>query len=175
MAMTFDAEALPSLRTIASVLGGVVSGRSVLAPGPDHHSPQDRSLSVTPDAKAPGGFLVHSFAGDDELRCKDYVREKLAMPAFKPARERERVQQPKKPISTTRMRPAVPCLVRYGAICRRHEESLARGGCKTRSLSRPSIPQFGASISRTKFEFICVNRRTGGRKFLRRSRAGTTR
>jgi hypothetical protein len=114
MAMTFDAEALPSLRTIASVLGGVVSGRSVLAPGPDHHSPQDRSLSVTPDAKAPGGFLVHSFAGDDELRCKDYVREKLAMPAFKPARERERVQQPKKPISTTRMRPAVPCLVRYG-------------------------------------------------------------
>ena len=93
-------EALPSLRAIAAALGGVVSGNGVLAPGPDHHSPHDRSLSVTPDAKAPGGFLVHSFAGDDELRCKDYVREKLGLPGWRP---QERRREPaKKPAQTAK-------------------------------------------------------------------------
>jgi RecA-family ATPase len=33
---------------------------------------------------APDGFLVNSFAGDDDLACKDYVRERLGLPAFKP-------------------------------------------------------------------------------------------
>ena len=31
---------------------------------------------------APDGFLVHSFAGDDPIRCKNYVREKLGLPAW---------------------------------------------------------------------------------------------
>jgi hypothetical protein len=86
------------LRSWARALGGDVNGRSVRAPGPGH-SAIDRSLSVTPDSNAPDGFLVNSFSGDDPIACKDYVREKLGMPAFAPqapARERERAQQPKK-------------------------------------------------------------------------------
>ena len=71
------------LRSWAARLGGDVSGRSVLAPGPGH-SRQDRSLSVSPSATAPSGFLVHSFAGDDPIVCLDYVRAKLGLPAFAP-------------------------------------------------------------------------------------------
>lgn len=58
------------LQAVARALGGVVAGSQVLAPGPNH-SPTDRSLSVKVDAAAPGGILVHSFAGDDPLECKD--------------------------------------------------------------------------------------------------------
>jgi hypothetical protein len=53
------------------------------APGPGH-SAADRSLSVKLDAAAPDGFIVTSFAGDDALACKDYVREKLGLSPFKP-------------------------------------------------------------------------------------------
>jgi hypothetical protein len=61
---------------VARALGGEVSGNHVIAPGPGH-SPEDRSLSTKLDASAPDGFLVHSFAGDDPIVCKNYVREKL--------------------------------------------------------------------------------------------------
>jgi RecA-family ATPase len=71
------------LRSIARVLGGEVSGRQVLAPGPGH-SPKDRSLSIKIDPAAPGGFVANSFAGDDALACKDYVRGKLHLPAWQP-------------------------------------------------------------------------------------------
>ena len=71
------------LRTWAAALRGDVSGASILCPGPGH-SERDRSLSVTPSAAAPDGFLVHSFAGDDTIACKDYVRTKLDLPEFKP-------------------------------------------------------------------------------------------
>jgi KaiC/GvpD/RAD55 family RecA-like ATPase len=74
---------ITQLKSWAAALGGDVSGRSVLAPGPGH-SRQDRSLSVTPSATAPDGFLVHSFAGDDPIACKDHVRAKLGRPEFKP-------------------------------------------------------------------------------------------
>src|SRR5215207_8846528 len=67
-----------NLQTLARALGGEVSGRQVLAPGPGH-SPQDCSLSIRIDPSAPGGFLVHSFAGDDPLTAKDYVREQLGL------------------------------------------------------------------------------------------------
>ena len=36
------------------------------------------------DAGAPDGLIVHSFAGDDAIRCKDYVRDKAGIPPFKP-------------------------------------------------------------------------------------------
>jgi hypothetical protein len=36
------------------------------------------------DASAPDGLIVHSFSGDDPIRCKDYVREKAGLPAWKP-------------------------------------------------------------------------------------------
>jgi hypothetical protein len=70
------------IRAIARALGGEIHNGEVLAPGPGH-SATDRSLSVKPDKDAPGGFVVHSFTGDDPIQCKDYVREKLGLPAFK--------------------------------------------------------------------------------------------
>ena len=71
------------LRVIARVLGGEVSGRRVLAPGPQH-SPKDRSLCVSLAPAMPSGFLVHSFAGDDPIQCKDYVRARLGLPTWQP-------------------------------------------------------------------------------------------
>lgn len=74
---------------VASALGGVVSGREVLAPGPGH-SPGDRSLSIKLDSAAPDGMLVYSFAGDDPLACKDYVRERLGLGRWEPKRSESR-------------------------------------------------------------------------------------
>ena len=36
------------------------------------------------DSNAPDGFVVHSFAGDDPLTCRDHVREKAGLAPFKP-------------------------------------------------------------------------------------------
>jgi uncharacterized protein DUF5906 len=72
-----------TLQSWARALGGEVWGEQVLCPGPGH-SPHDRSLSVTPSAAAPDGFLVHSFCGDDWQTCRDYVRRRLGMEPFKP-------------------------------------------------------------------------------------------
>ena len=52
--------------------GDVVGRRSVLVPGPGH-SYADRSLSILIDPSAPGGFIVHSFAGDDPLLCREQL------------------------------------------------------------------------------------------------------
>ena len=86
------------LRSWAAVLGGDVSGRGVICPGPGH-SARDRSLSVTPSATAPNGFLVNSFAGDDPLVCLDYIRAKLGLPEFGPER-------PRKPLGGGQSEPA---------------------------------------------------------------------
>jgi putative DNA primase/helicase len=72
------------LASLARALGGEVSNGQVLCPGPGHKSASDRSLSVKPDPGAPDGFLVHSFAGDDPILCRDHVRQKCGLPAFKP-------------------------------------------------------------------------------------------
>jgi hypothetical protein len=64
-------------------LGGELSGGQIVCPGPNH-SDADRSLAVKLDDGAPDGFVVHSFAGDDEISCRDYVRRKLRLPAFEP-------------------------------------------------------------------------------------------
>jgi putative DNA primase/helicase len=74
-----------NLQCITRALGGEVSGQSVVAPGPGH-SRRDRSLSVTPDAGAPDGFLVYSHAGDDWRACRDHVRALLGAGGFEPAR-----------------------------------------------------------------------------------------
>jgi hypothetical protein len=65
-----------SLQELARVLGGEVRGNQVLAPGPGH-SQKDRSLSIKLDSSKPHQFVVHSFSGDDPIRCKDYVRGKV--------------------------------------------------------------------------------------------------
>lgn len=83
------------LRSIAVALGGVVSGRQVLAPGP-RHSAQDRSLAVRPTPDGPDGLLIHSHAGDDWRECREHVRSRLGLPAWQPGddRHRERTIRP---------------------------------------------------------------------------------
>jgi hypothetical protein len=76
-------------RAVARALGGSVSGRNVLAPGPGH-SRGDRSLSIKMDPAAPDEFIVHSFAGDSPIECRDYVRTALGLGA------RERRQSPRR-------------------------------------------------------------------------------
>ena len=83
------------LRGIALALGGAVSGRQVLAPGPGH-SAQDRSLAVRPAPDMPDGLLIHSHAGDDWRDCREYVRSRLGLPPWQPGddRHRERTIRP---------------------------------------------------------------------------------
>jgi RecA-family ATPase len=71
------------LQKVASALNGEVSNGQVLALGPGH-SVKDRSLSVRLDSNAPDGFIVNSFASDDPIACKDYVRKRLGFPEWKP-------------------------------------------------------------------------------------------
>jgi RecA-family ATPase len=78
-----NTDAFLNLQTIARRLGGVVNNDQVLCPGPGH-SKIDKSLSIKINTGAPEGFVVHSFAGDDPITCRDYVRERLGLPAFKP-------------------------------------------------------------------------------------------
>src|SRR6516164_6400933 len=77
-----------SIAKVAELLGGDVSGDEALAPGPGH-SDVDRSLSVKLDSIAPDGFVVHSFAGDDAIACRDHVRRKLRLPEFKPKEKKK--------------------------------------------------------------------------------------
>jgi putative DNA primase/helicase len=77
------------IRAAARCLEGEISGTQILAPGPGH-SRGDRSLSVRLDASAPDGFVVNSFAGDDPIICKDYVRQRLGLPPFKTNGHKER-------------------------------------------------------------------------------------
>jgi RecA-family ATPase len=76
-------DGLPNLQTLARALGGEVTGGQVRAPGPGH-SAADRSLSVKLDSSASDGFIVNSFANDDPIVCKDYIREKIGLPTFRP-------------------------------------------------------------------------------------------
>jgi hypothetical protein len=82
-----------NLKAVATALGGDVVGQQVLAPGPGH-SPDDRSLAVR--FTAADEFVVHSFAGDDPLACKDYVRGKLGLPQWTPGDGRNREISPQK-------------------------------------------------------------------------------
>lgn len=74
-----------TLNEWARALGGEVSGGQVLCPGPGH-SHTDRSLSVMQSPGAANGFIVNSFAADDPIACRDYVRQKLGMPAWQPSK-----------------------------------------------------------------------------------------
>jgi putative DNA primase/helicase len=66
-------------RAVARALGGDIAGRNaILVPGPGH-SRRDRSLSIKLDPNAPEGFVVHSFAGDDPIRCREHVRFALRL------------------------------------------------------------------------------------------------
>lgn len=65
-----------SLQSLKHVLGGKISGKELLCPGPGHSS-KDRSLSITLSHQSPDGFVCYSYAGDDWRRCRDYVLERL--------------------------------------------------------------------------------------------------
>jgi hypothetical protein len=77
-----------TLQSWAKLLGGEVCGTQVLCPGPGH-SAEDRSLSVK--IGRDGQPIVHSFAGDDPITCKDHVRKALGLPPFKPNGSRKTV------------------------------------------------------------------------------------
>lgn len=62
-----------TLAEIATALKGTVNGKWVNVRGPGHSS-QDRSLGIKFDPNAPGGFIVRSFAGDDQTECRAYVK-----------------------------------------------------------------------------------------------------
>ena len=83
---------LPDISYIARNMRGEARGNRLSVPGPGHSS-KDRSLSIKVDASAPDGFLVHSFAGDDAIRCKDYVREKLGLAPWRRECERSGYQK----------------------------------------------------------------------------------
>jgi RecA-family ATPase len=72
-----------TLETLRKSLGGKITNGQLLCPGPGH-SAKDESLSIKLDPGAPDGMLVHSFADDDPIVCKDYIREKCGLPPFKP-------------------------------------------------------------------------------------------
>lgn len=78
---------MAALQHAARALGGDISRGQILCPGPGH-SPRDRSLSVRFDNRAPDGFLVTSFSGDDWRLCRDYVRNKLGLPDWEPGDDR---------------------------------------------------------------------------------------
>jgi len=72
---------LPSLRDAAQLLDGEVDSAGVIScPGPGH-SHRDRSLRVW---LTDGEISIHSFAGDDPIRCRDYVRDVLGLPSWDP-------------------------------------------------------------------------------------------
>ena len=79
---------LPLIDKIAEALGGDVTNGEALVPGPGH-SAEDRSLAIKCDGAAPDGFMVHSFAGDDPIVCRDHVRRKLGLPEFKPKEKKK--------------------------------------------------------------------------------------
>jgi hypothetical protein len=71
------------LRALARALDGEIRGEEVFCPGPGH-STKDRSLSVRLSSETEDGFMVHSFASDDPIACKDHVRAKLGLRPFSP-------------------------------------------------------------------------------------------
>lgn len=76
-------------RTAAKILGGEVEKPDrINVPGPGH-SKRDRSLTVFFGDQCPEGFAVYSHAADDFRECRDYVRDKLGLPAWKPSDKSE--------------------------------------------------------------------------------------
>ena len=85
-------------------LGGEIrrgkNGPCVVCPGPGH-SHADRSLAVSPANNA-DGFLVHSFAGDDPISCKDFIRDKAGLDPFRPHNGKGHLQpKPQRVINKT--------------------------------------------------------------------------
>lgn len=85
---------------VARALEGEVQGGNITCPGPGH-SKTDRSLSILIDPKAPDGFRVHSFAGDDWKICRDHVMARLGLKHVRPEQSSPRRQNPPLPGADT--------------------------------------------------------------------------
>ncbi|HDZ73349.1 MAG TPA: virulence-associated protein E [Aurantimonas coralicida] len=64
------------LQQIANALGGDTNDAWINIPGPGHGS-ADRSLGFMFDKQARDGFRLFSFANDDPLECRKYVKARL--------------------------------------------------------------------------------------------------
>ena len=84
-------------KILAKQLGGEANGNNIRCPGPGH-SAEDRSLSVKIHPDSQGDIVVHSYAGDDPIACKDYVREKGGLGPFKPSGQSRNTVRPKRRI-----------------------------------------------------------------------------
>ncbi|UHC19451.1 hypothetical protein LRS73_31845 [Methylobacterium currus] len=71
-----------SLDALARALGGHIRNGQVVAPGPGH-SAVDRSMSVRLSEDGTD-IVVHSFAGDDPIACKDYARQRAGLMRWEP-------------------------------------------------------------------------------------------
>lgn len=67
-----------TLSHLQRALGGEITGGQLVAPGPGHSS-ADRSMAVRIAPDRPGGFVVHSHAGDDAMACRDYVKSRAGI------------------------------------------------------------------------------------------------
>jgi putative DNA primase/helicase len=126
---------MSDLRAMARALGGEISGRQILCPGP-RHSPADRSLCVRFDAGAPDGFVVHSFAGDDPIKARDHVREKLGLPQWQPGDEQDRRVPPAQGREFDQM-----AMDREGEPRPRTEDDLARIAMATKLWDQAEEPR----------------------------------
>jgi hypothetical protein len=81
------------VRSAARALGGELVGRGIVCPGPGH-TRHDRSLSILSDTSAPGGFTLHSHAGDGFAVCRDYVRDRLGLSSQVAKKAAERSNKP---------------------------------------------------------------------------------
>ena len=66
-----------TMSELAAALHGDVSGNWINIRGPGHHA-KDRSLGFRFDTSAPDGFWIKSFAVDDPIVCRSYVKGLLA-------------------------------------------------------------------------------------------------
>lgn len=85
------------LHHIAHALGGKVRGDHVVAPGPEGASRKGwkrkrNSLAVW--IGDDGDIRVHSHAGEDAIKCKDWVRARAGLRAWTPPRRRPKPKPP---------------------------------------------------------------------------------
>jgi putative DNA primase/helicase len=119
-----------SIEEIARACGGEVSGGQARVPGPGH-SAKDRSLSIKICAVHKDGFLCHSFAGDNPIVCRDYVRQKLGMGPWQPGATRERPPIARRPAPIATQTAAARVMVEASAAlppCERPEKFIQGEG-----------------------------------------------
>ena len=82
------AMSIPSLREVARTLGGDVSGTHQVGPLAPATALKTDHLAFELGESIQRNFIVHSFAGDDDMACREYFRDKLELPEWKPEEPR---------------------------------------------------------------------------------------